>query len=126
MANVNVPTTLGGEFAQALAAKDRERLGELMHPEIDFRGMTPNRFWEPAGRDEVLAVLFDSWFEPEDEIEALERLEEDGFADRQRVAWRFSVLNADGRHVVEQQAYYTARNGQIEWMRVLCSGYRPV
>lgn len=126
MANVNAPTTLGGEFARALAAKDTERLRELMHSEIDFRGMTPNRFWEPAGREEVLAMLFDSWFEPEDEIHALERLEEDGVADRQRVAWRFSVLNPDGRHVVEQQAYYTTANSQIDWMRVLCSGYRPV
>jgi hypothetical protein len=56
----------------------------------------------------------------------LERVEEDGVADRQRVAWRFTVLSPDGRHVVEQQAYYTAANGQIDWMRVLCSGYRPV
>jgi hypothetical protein len=126
MANVNAPTTLGGEFARALAAKDAERLRELMNPEIDFRGMTPNYFWEPSGREEVLAVLLASWFEPEDEIESLERLEEDGFADRRRVAWRFSVVNPEGRHVVEQQAYYTDAGGQIDWMRVLCSGYRPV
>jgi hypothetical protein len=30
------------------------------------------------------------------------------------------------RRALEQQAYYTAANGQIDWMRVLCSGYRPV
>ena len=36
-------TGLGAEFARALAAKDSERVRDLMHPEIDFRGMTPRR-----------------------------------------------------------------------------------
>jgi hypothetical protein len=116
---------LGEEFAHALAAKDSARLLELMHPEIDFRGLTPNRAWEAGDRDEVLSVLLDRWFEDKDEIEALEALESDSVADRQRVGYRFSVRNPDGRHVVEQQAYLSGRDGQIEWMRVLCSGLRP-
>jgi hypothetical protein len=117
--------TLGEEFAHALAAKDSGRLLDLMHPEIDFRGLTPNRAWEAGDRDEVLSVLLDRWFEDKDEIEALEALESDSVADRQRVGYRFSVRNPDGRHVVEQQAYLSGRDGQIEWMRVLCSGFRP-
>jgi len=28
--------------------------------------------------------------------------------------------------VVEQQAYFTERDGRIDWMRVLCSGFRRV
>lgn len=118
--------TLGTDFARALAAKDSARLLELMHPEIDFRGLTPNRNWEANDRDTVLSVLLDQWFEDKDEIEALEELESDAFADRQRVGYRFSVTNPDGRHLVEQQAYLAARDGQIEWMRVVCSGFRPV
>ncbi|HEX5225187.1 MAG TPA: hypothetical protein VFW29_08660 [Solirubrobacteraceae bacterium] len=27
---------------------------------------------------------------------------------------------------VEQQAYISASDGRIDWMRVACSGYRPV
>jgi hypothetical protein len=27
--------------------------------------------------------------------------------------------------VVEQQVYYTSRDGRINWMRVLCTGFRP-
>jgi hypothetical protein len=121
-----VTDTLGTDFARALAAKDSARLLELMHPEIDFRGLTPNRNWEANDRDTVLSVLLDQWFEDKDEIEALEELESDAFADRQRVGYRFSVTNPDGRHLVEQQAYLAARDGQIEWMRVVCSGLRPV
>jgi hypothetical protein len=122
---VHQPATLGADFARALAAKDSSRLLGLMHPEIDFRGMTPSRSWEANDRDAVVSVLLRHWFEEADEIEALERLESDNFADRQRVGYRFSVSNADGRYLVEQQAYLSARDGQIEWMRVLCSGFRP-
>jgi hypothetical protein len=60
----------------------------------------------------------------EDEIEALERLDGDVFADRLRVGYRFAVTNPDGRFLVEQQAYLTERDGRIGWMRVLCSGFR--
>lgn len=118
-------TTLGAEFAQALGAKDSARLLELMHPEIDFRGLTPGRSWEANDRDAVIALLLGHWFEEADDIEALEQLESDAFADCQRVGYRFSVRNPDGRFLVEQQAYLSVRDGAIEWMRVLCSGYRP-
>ena len=119
-------TTLGADFARALAAKDSDAIRELIHPEIDFRGLTPNRSWEAKDRDELMSVLLGSWFEDDDQIEALEWLESDSFADRERVGYRFTVTNPDGRHLVEQQAYLADRDGQIGWMRVVCSGFRPV
>ncbi len=115
---------LGTEFVRALAAKDVGRLSSLIDPRIDFRGMTPNRIWEASDRNAVLEILLANWFEASDEIQAVERLETDAFADRQRVGYRFSVNRPDGRFLVEQQAYLTPRDGQIAWMRVLCSGYR--
>jgi hypothetical protein len=119
-------TTLGADFAAALAAKDFARLLDLMHPEIDFRGLTPNRFWQASDRETVVSAVLREWFEESDEIEALERLESDAVADRERVGYRFSVRNPDGLFLVEQQAYLAQRDGRIGWMRVLCSGYRPV
>lgn len=121
-----VAKTAGVEFARALAEKDSERLRELLDPAIDFRGLTPSRAWEAGGVEGVLATLLGSWFEDKDEIESLERVETDTVADRERVGYRFSVRNPDGRFVVEQQAYLSARDGRIEWMRVVCSGFRPV
>jgi hypothetical protein len=123
---VHEAETLGADFARALAAKDSSRMLDLMHPEIDFRGMTPSRFWEANDPDAVISVLLRKWFEDADEIETLEWLESDAFADRHRVGYRFSVSNPDGRFLVEQQAYLSARDGRIGWMRVLCSGFRPV
>jgi hypothetical protein len=79
------PDTLGADFARALAIKDFGQVTELLHPEIDFRGMTPNRTWEASDPDGVNQSL----------TGLLLRLE-------------------------------AARDGRIGWMRVLCSGFRPV
>jgi hypothetical protein len=117
--------TLGVAFARALAAKDLGGLVDLMHPEIDFRGLTPNRNWEANGPEAVTSTLVGDWFEDKDEILSLEHVETDAVADRERVGYRFSVQNPDGRFLVEQQAYLSERDGRIDWMRVVCSGFRP-
>jgi SnoaL-like domain len=123
---MQVPSTLGAEFARAVASKDASRMLELMQPDIDFRGLTPGKTWEAGDRDAVVAVYLGQWFEETDKIEAVEGLESDSFADRQRVGYRFSVRCPDGHFLVEQQAYLSEHDGRIDWMRVVCSGYRPV
>ena len=40
--------SLGPRFVAALAAKDHAELASLLHPGVDFRGMTPGRFWEAS------------------------------------------------------------------------------
>jgi hypothetical protein len=122
---VEAPLTLGARFVHALVEKDAGGMLELLHPEIEFRGLTPGRSWEAGDADAVIAIFLETWFEPADQIQALEQLDCDGFADRERVGYRLTVSNPDGRFLVEQQAYLAARDGQIGWMRVLCSGYRP-
>jgi hypothetical protein len=118
--------TLGTEFARTLGAEDFERLADLLHPEVDFRGLTPGRPWEAAGAGAVITEILAHWFEDSDEILSLEHLETDSFADRTRVGYRFLVRNPEGRFEVEQQAYLAAREERIDWMRVVCSGFRPV
>jgi hypothetical protein len=118
--------SLGEDFVAALAAKDSSRMLGLLHPEVDFRGLTPSRAWEAGDAQAVLGVVLGQWFEESDEIRGLERVETDAFADRQRVGYRLRVHNPDGDFVVEQQAYLGERDGQIGWMRVLCSGFRPI
>jgi hypothetical protein len=118
--------TLGATFAHALAAKDFEQIAQLMDPEIEFRALTPRRNWEAGDPGTVVSEVLQKWFKDSDEIESLDRLETDSFADRERVGYRFSGTNVDGPFVLEQQAYLSARDGRIVWMRVLCSGYRPV
>ena len=74
---------LGAQFARAVAAKDFARVRELL--QVDFRGMTPNRSWEATGPDEVVDDVLARWFESSDEIEAVDRLECEAFADRRHL-----------------------------------------
>jgi hypothetical protein len=123
---MDVQTTLGADFAQAIAAKDADRLRALLDPQIDFKAMTPRRTWEADSPDDVATIVFGSWCDDDDNIEGIEHLDTDAFSDRERVGYRFRVSNADGSHLVEQQAYLSpGDDGRIAWMRVLCAGYRP-
>ena len=117
---------LGADFASALAAKDFERVAGLLHPEVDFVGLTPNQRWEASGPEQVVSRVLREWFEESDDIRELVELDEGRVADRERVGYRFRVERPDGPHVVEQQAYLSEREGRIGWMRVLCSGFRPL
>ena len=119
-------TTLGADFARAFVEKDAARLRALLHPEIDFGGMTPSLVWKASGQDAVLEILFDNWLEESDRVEAVGPIESDTVVDRERVGYRFRATTPDGHFVVEQQAYLSTRDGQIDWIRVVCSGFRPV
>jgi hypothetical protein len=125
MSTTTAASTLGQSFARALAAKDFDAVANLLHPEIDFRGLTPRRSWEATTPDDVIQNILSRWFEPSDDIRELVKVDSDTFADRERVGYRFRVHNPDGEFVVEQQAYLEERDGKIGWMRVLCSGFRP-
>jgi ketosteroid isomerase-like protein len=115
----------GRAFAEALARKDFEQISALLDPAVDFRGLTPNRAWEASGASAVVDDVLRLWFEPSDHLERLVEVTTDAVADRVRVAYRLEGHNADGPFVVEQQVYYTTRDGRIAWMRALCSGFRP-
>ncbi len=118
---------LGERFARALAAKDREALLSVLAPTVDFRGLTPNNPWQATSAEALVDdILLGAWFEPTDAIDELEAVENDGIADRERVAYRLRGHNPDGPFIVEQQAYLATEGGQINWLRILCSGFRPV
>jgi len=120
-------TETGSRFASALASKDTAAMLALLDPQIEFRALTPRRSWEADDPQAVLEIIFGNWFDDSDRIEALESVDTDTVADRERVRYRLSVSNPEGSFVVEQQGYLTAgEDGRIDWMRLVCSGYRPV
>ena len=118
-------STLGADFAAAMAAKDYERAASLLDPDVDFRGLTPNQVWEASSPQQVVDEILTGWFTESDHVEELFGVESGSVSDREHVAYRFRGHNDDGPFVVEQQAYFTERNGRIDWIRVLCSGFRP-
>ncbi|WBB79749.1 hypothetical protein O7606_27095 [Micromonospora sp. WMMD882] len=113
-------------FVRAIAERDRLPLQALLSPDVNFRGLTPGRYWEAGSPAEVAEILFDHWFEETDHIEAITRLERgEDLADVKRVGYRFDVTNDSGPQVVEQQAYYRVSAGRLSYLRILCSGFRP-
>ncbi len=118
--------SLGSSFAAALALKDFDRIRDLLDPEIDFRGLTPRRFWEAEDPEAVVSGVLRQWLEDSDEILELLHVETGVVADRERVGYRFLVRTPEGLFEVEQQAYIGEHAGRIGWMRVLCSGFRSV
>jgi hypothetical protein len=120
-----MPGSVGERFAQALATKDRVALLDLLHPGVDFRGLTPGRPWEAdSATDLVDEILLGAWFEDSDHIEQLEDVQVGTVADRQHFSYRLQVENSAGAFVVEQQAYADVEDERISWLRILCSGYR--
>ena len=116
---------IGTRFAEALAARDADTLAEVLHPEVDFRGVTPSRAWEAQDRDGALEILLGSWIDESDRIDDVS-VEDGTFMDRERLRYSMQGSNEDGPFAVEQQAYLTERDGKIGWIRVVCSGFRPL
>ena len=115
----------GERLARAIASKDPQGLADVLAPQVDFRALTPNRAWEAGDADAVVEIVLGNWFEPKDELEELVSVGTDRLADRQSVVYRLRGRNPDGPFVVEQNAFLAERDGRIEWLRVLCSGFRP-
>jgi ketosteroid isomerase-like protein len=119
-------TSLGAAFADAVASKDYARMADLLHPEVDFRALTPNRFWQANDPDTVIEEILKAWIEPDEHVEELISVETDTVSDRERVGYRYRLRTSDGSFLAEQQAFLRERDGRIDWVRLVCSGSRPV
>jgi hypothetical protein len=117
----------GEAYARALAARDAGALKKILSPDLDFKALTPGRFWESDSVDVVVdEIVLGTWFDHSAQIEQLESVETSKVADRERVAYRLRIRNLDGLFLVEQQAYYETDGERIRWLRILCAGYQPV
>jgi hypothetical protein len=118
---------IGERFADAIAEKDRGAILQVLSPDLDFKGVTPRKTWEAAtGEDFVDRILLGTWFGPNDKVRALVRVDTDAFADTERVSYRLELERDGGRFLLEQQAYFRTNGGRISWLRIACSGYRPM
>ena len=120
---------LGRQFAEALSRKDHAALRSLLADDVDFRAMTPGRFWETkSAHDLVDEIFLGAWFEPEDRITSIRNVESGAVGVRQRVRYQFLVTNPNGDFLVEQQAYFDVddESEKISWLRIICSGFQSL
>jgi hypothetical protein len=117
--------TTAEQLVDAIATKDAAALHDLLAEVVSFKGLTPRRFWEaddPAG----VVEIFGQWFEPSDHVERVVSIEVgEDVAGMHRVGYRLELSNEDGPQVVEQQAYFSEQGGRIDYLRIVCSGFRP-
>jgi hypothetical protein len=117
----------GERFARALAAKVTGALQAVLADPVDFQALTPRRHWQATSPAEVVDVIvLGTWFGPTAVIRGLESVSTRHLPGREHVSYLLRVCNAAGDHLVEQQAYYDTDGDRITWMRLLCSGYRPL
>ena len=120
----------GEEFVRALAGKDGAALRAVLADPIDFAALTPGRHWISDSPDEVVVeFMLGKWFGPGAEILGIESMGGGSLPSREHVSYRLRVRRDGEDYLVEQQAYYnTAADPrgvqQINWLRVLCSGYQ--
>jgi hypothetical protein len=120
---------VGRRFVDALAARDEPALRRVLAPDVDFRGMTPRESFESADVDGVIRTVFGRWIDPTDTVERVLAVDiGPPVVDRERVGYRFRVRSEGdpAAYEMEQQAYYTCQDDRIVWLRVMCSGWRPM
>jgi len=118
---------VGERFARALADKDSAGLKALLQPDVDFRAMTPSRFWDSNDVDEIVdETILGTWFGPTRRITKLVAVETGSIGSLERVAYRFTVDRPEGEFTIEQQAYYETDGETIAWMRIMCTGFVPL
>ena len=119
------PELLGPAFADALARRDFDQVSDILCPDVDFRALTPRRAWEAPTAVQALRIL-GTWFDATTVVDEVLGVRTDAVGDRHCVTYRFAGERPEERFVIEQHAYYTERDGQIDWMRLVCSGFRPL
>jgi hypothetical protein len=118
-------TTTGERFARALAAKDEAALRAVLAQGIDFKALTPGRFWESTSPGEIVdGFVLGTWFDAGSNIIELRSVSTSQVCDREHVAYQVRVRRGEDDYLVEQQAYYDTEGDRITWMRILCSGYQ--
>jgi len=118
--------TVAERFVLAYTQHNRADLLDVLAPDIDFRGMTPGRFWEASTAEDLVDNVLLHWIDVHDVVQQVLSLDRDWMADREHVSFRLSVHTPDGHHLVEQQAYLMVDDGLISWLRMMCSGFRKV
>ena len=118
---------VGERFARALGSKDSAGLKALLRSDVDFRAMTPGKFWESSDVDVIVdETMLGTWFDNQRRITEILAVETDSVGSLDRVGYRFKVERPEGEFIIEQQAYFETDGEKISWLRIMCTGFLPL
>jgi hypothetical protein len=118
----NDPLAIGRGFVAALERQAWEELAACLDPSVQFRALIPSGL-RSADNREAAAKYLQRWFGDADQLILLSSQVEP-MQDRIHITYRIRE-HEDQWYLVEQQAYCAIRDGQINMMDLLCSGFRP-
>jgi hypothetical protein len=119
----NPPPALG-YFVKRLAARDFDGLAACLDPDVRLRAVIPPGPEEHHGRA-AAAGRFDDWFADAVSFELVEHRIEP-FVDRWLATYRIALDEGDGPRQVEQHLFCDVGAELIDYIDLLCSGFRPV
>ncbi|HEV3214936.1 MAG TPA: nuclear transport factor 2 family protein [Vicinamibacterales bacterium] len=113
---------VGERFVNAVHKQAWTELATCFHEQVQFNALIPRGLRTATGRAGATNCL-KQWFGDADKLLLLSSNVEQ-VEDRLHISYRFRA-HEDRWYVVEQHAYCTVRDGHIERMDLLCSGFRP-
>jgi TusA-related sulfurtransferase len=115
---------IGDTWIEAITSGELERLAELCWPDVTSQLITPRRVLN----HEDVAMLADSvhrWFGACRAFQVTYRRVA-RVGQRLSLAYAFRLQEDGAWFDVEQQVYAALRDGKIEHLKLLCSGFQPV
>jgi TusA-related sulfurtransferase len=109
-------------YLDALQKRDFQRIETYFDPRVAFRALVPADLHVETDALQTIARLRE-WFGDADEITIARQVIEDTLGSLY-LAYRVHLRQDDEWQVVEQHAYCAVRDGRIERMDLLCSGFR--
>ena len=91
---------------------------------VQFRAVTPSRFWDAETPSDVADIVLGTWFGEGKQVTEVSLVEDDTVGDISKISYRMSVATESGTTVIEQVAYYAVQDDRITNLRLLCSGFR--
>lgn len=117
--------SIGGNFLEALATRDYERMAATLDADIRFRALLPSGLMQGQGPSQVVEA-FRSWFGDAEDFELVDATVGE-IGGRLHLSWRIHLRPApfgmgEGWHVIEHHGYADATDS-IETLDLLCSGF---
>lgn len=112
---------VGARFLAGICSQDWAQVESCFAPDARFRALIPSGLRE--GESAAAAGYLRQWLGDADQLVLLDS---DVRYIQDRLAIRYRLRAHEGQwHVGEQQVYCDVRDGWIERMDLLCSGFRP-
>ena len=111
------------EWLEALADRDPGRLAAVLADGVRLRALLPSGLVDLTGRDALLAE-FKRWFDGMDLVRMADATAQP-FSDRLLLHYELELAKGDQRWIVAQSVVSVVREGRLETLDLVCTGFRP-